>query len=297
MSANRTRALPWCAAALTALLCVLWSTAGQAQNTHSEEWSNDQDPIGNQYEPTGRGDLTMDPTLDGLPPVDWYDVRNGYAGVNEENLSPIGDIGYPPPDPGAATPEYGVLSPDSNTSPGYWLPSSWAAGQTSVTFSIDIYADPLIVPNGNSVPDGWWTNGIGPGYVTETGLSWEAFAGGTWTFTTLGGQFFIATVPVGSWYEMETSYFPGSDGTLDATTSLWDATHTVLLGSFTQTTPFLDPINQIIKPAYSWFVYFESNMDMAFVDDFQVSSVPEPSSLVLIAAGLAVVSRRQRRTR
>lgn len=286
------RLTKWSAFALAICLCAFSARATQAQTSASEEWSNDQDAPLDNFEPDTRNPIG-EPDFGGVPPTDWNDVRNGWLGVNEENLI-LGDAGYPGADPGAATVPYGVIQNDAGSST-YWSPSSWATGQTSVTFSIDIYADPVIAPNGVS-PDMWWTNAVGPGYITETGMTFDAGAG-AWLFQTTAGAP-VALVPTGLWYEMEIIIGPGLDGDLDATHNLWDATHSVLLGSSYAPTLFLNPVNQPIVPSYSWFTNFLPNVDVVFVDDFMVTSVPEPGTMLLAgfgAVGLVIAARRRRR--
>jgi hypothetical protein len=277
----------------------LCASHASGQTAHVEEFSNDLDAGLFDYEPTSRDPLN-DPFLDGIPPTDWRDIRTGHLGVIEENMSTVGDdASYPAADPGAATAQYGVLQPDSSGDGPYWLAPSWDAGQTAVSFNVDVYADPAIVGNANNLFDFWWSNGVGnPDYLTESGFQVQAeeVAADTWSFTSPGSGVIVATVPVGSWYEMETAIYPGLDGTLDITNSLWNADHTVLLGTYTTTTPFQDPVNQQIKPIYTWFTFFDENIDVIFIDDVTIGSVPEPSgaAIVSVIAAAGALARRRR---
>ena len=108
------RILNLSALALAICLCAMTARTSLAQTFHSEEFSNDQDGA-SPYEPTVRDQLN-DPTLDGVPPVDWNDIRNGWTGVLEEDMV-IGGVGYPLPDPGATTPNYGALPGRSRHGP------------------------------------------------------------------------------------------------------------------------------------------------------------------------------------
>ena len=82
--------------------------AAGAQVSMDEEFSNDSDGSA-AYEPTTRNPLN-DPLLSGAPPSGWLDVRTGWMGVMEENLSTVGDHPtFPAADPGANPPEYAIL--------------------------------------------------------------------------------------------------------------------------------------------------------------------------------------------
>ena len=263
-----------------------------------EEFSSD--PDGLTFEPDTRNPVG-EADFGGVPPFAWNDIRTGWVGVIEENLV-LGDAGYPPADPGAVTPEYGVVQPESGNGP------YWSAAQADFTqdrpcpilcFNVDNYADPLILPNVNGIPDWWWTNAVndhGGNYLTETGITGTANPGATWTYSTTSGVP-IATVPIGDWYELEVCYIT-SDPSLAAVHNVWDSTHSVLLGSVTVSPLFLSPMSSdLAGPRYSWFTNFESNVDVLFVDEFCVECVPEPSSLLLAGlgvVGLVTVARKRR---
>ena len=285
------RFVKWSVFACALILSARFAAVAAAQSSHLEEFSNDQDPVGDQFEPATRTPLSE--ALGGLPPVDWNDIRNGWVGVVEEEA--VIDALKPGPDPGAATVEYGIVQHEAGTGP-YWSPTSFDDNPT-LTLSVDVYADPVIVTNGAS-PDFWWTSAVGPGggYATESGFTADAGIG-TWLFSTTGG-IPIATVAVGAWYEMDITYTQGIDGTLDATHTLYDATGIIPLGSVTVTTLFLDPVNTPIAPSYSWFTFFGSNVDSIFIDDFHVVGVPEPSTFImggLGAVGMVFAAARRRR--
>ena len=88
---------------------------------------------------------------------------------------------------------------------------------------------------------------------------------------------------------------------VSAVHNVWDATHTVLLGTYALSPVFLNPASSDVGGArYSWFTFFDPNFDVLFVDNFKVTSVPEPQSIVLLACGavgLVAVGRRQARCR
>lgn len=285
------RATTWVCMAL--LLLAGGASIARAQDYHLEEFSNDSDT----FEPTDRDPLN-DPNLAGLPPVDWNDVRTGWLGVIEEEF--VQDAGKPGPDPGAATTQYGIVQPDGGSGP-YWSPSSFDIDCVKLCYNIDNYSDPLIPSNNNGIVDWWWTSAVtadGSNYLTETGIAGTANGDGTWTYSTTGG-IPIATVPVGSWYELEVCYVQGGDGNLDAIHTVYDATGTVPLGTVTLTSLFQNPTNTTVGPYYSWFTNFEANTDVLFVDQFQVecTPVPEPGTLALAgmgAIGLVAVARGRR---
>lgn len=79
--------------------------------------------------------------------------------------------------------------------------------------------------------------------------------------------------------------------------NVWDSTHTILYGSYTETTVFLDPDSADLGgPDYSWLTFFDPNFDVLFVDNFQVECVPEPSTLAMLALGaVGLVAARRRR--
>ena len=282
------------ALALAVLFGALCAANASAQDLHQNDFTEGlQGNVVDAFEPVDRDPLG-DPAFDGVPSVDWNDIRNGWSGVIEEEM--VLDALKPGPDPGAATPEYAIIQHESGTGP-YWSPSSFDADCPELCFNIDVYADPLIVPAVDGLPDWWWTNAVGPGYVTETGMTGDSQPGGTWLFSTTGGAP-IATVPVGLWYEMEVCIMQGADGNLDATHTLYDATGTIPLGSVTVTSMFLNPANQLLTPSYSWFTFFTGNVDVIFVDDFTVECVPEPTTFAMLGmgvVGLVVVARRRRR--
>ena len=291
------------AIALAVFVSAHYGQVAQAQDFHEEEFSSDADGL--LFEPDTR-DPASEPDFDGVPPVDWVDVRNGSVGVIEENLV-LGDPSYPAPDPGADTPEYGVVQHESGDGPS-WSPATFDNDCLTLCYNIDIYADPFL-PTGPEadnipaqVPDFWWTNAVadaGGSYITEAGITGWARDNGTWTFMTTGPNNVIAVVPVGSWYELEVCFVQGADGTLDTIRTVYDATGTIPLGSFTETTAFLNPVNQPMSADYTWFTFFRPNVDVLFVDDFRVECVvPEPCTFALLGmgvGGLVVMARRRRR--
>ena len=272
---------------------------------YTQEFSNDVDGVGDDFEPNTR-DPINEPDLGGLPPLTFNDLRNTWVGVIEENMSLVGDTAYPSPDPGADTPEYAVVQAEGGNGP-FWsgLQAGYPNGQyDTIQYRVDTYADPVIAPDNNGIPEFWWSNAvydaINGNYLTESGLT--AFAEPdnlTWTYKTLGGTP-IATVPVGLWYQMQTTYVT-TGPLIHAIQSLYDATGTVLLGSVTETNLFLNPASADMgRPGYSWFTYFDQNVDVIFIDDFGVAAVPvpEPASIALLGAGalgLIVAARRRRR--
>jgi hypothetical protein len=255
-----------------------------------EEFSSDTDAYG----PTTR-DPMNDPALDGAPPAGWNDVRNGFVGVVEENTSTAGDDPtYPGADPGAATPEYGILQPQGTMGP---YASADYPVDSEIVFRFDHYADATVVSNGPSL-DFWWTNAVGDStganYVTETGIAPDVLATGDYAYRTTSSVD-IATVPAGSWYQVETIIKAGTDGDLDGIHNVWDATHSTLFGSVTLEHLAGNPSNQAIGPYYSWFTNFLPNVDALFIDDFNVVAVPEPSGLALLGIGATWLARRRRR--
>lgn len=285
---------------LTFVLAWAFSLAAvHAQTFHIEEFGP-TDADGLTYEPDTRDPLNEE-DLGGLPPVDWYDVRNGYVGLIEENLVG-GDTGYPSADPGALTPEYGVVQPMGADGP-YYFPSAFDYDLATLSYSIDNYADPLIAADIGG-PDWWWTNAFSDAafnYITESGITGNSNGDGTWTYSTTSGVP-IATIPTSDWYELEVTFQQGTDGTLDGVHNIWDATHTNLLGSVTLTSLAGNPLNQTFGPYYSWFTNFTADVDVLFVDNFKVegapAAIPEPSTLVLAGLGclgLVAIARTRRR--
>lgn len=282
---------------LTLLLaCIFSGSILHAQTSHIEEFGpGDQDV----YEPSNRDPLN-DADLDGQPPLDWNDVRTGWLGVVEENLV-FGDSGYPSADPGALTPEYAVLQPGGGSGP-YYFPSSFDYNLATLSYNVDMYADPQIAADVSGL-DWWWTSAFSDAafnYITESGISGFSNGDGTWTYTTTSGAP-IATVPTGNWYELEVTYQQGSDGTIDGVHNVWDSTHTSLLGSVTLTSLASDPVNQTFGPYYSWFTNFTADVDVLFIDNFKVTgaaaAVPEPSTLALASLGclgMLLVARKRR---
>ena len=294
------RRLTTSCSALFIAACLVTSAKAQ---TWLEEFSSDLDPPLDQFEPETRNPA-LEPDLGGLPPAAWNDVRNGWSGVIEENLSPVGDTLYPAPDPGALTPEYAVVQPQEGDGP-YW--SGTQAGfnplqhPTTITYNVDVYADPVLASNGNGIADWWWTSAVSNvndgTYLTESGITGTVDPGNaTWTFAITGPGPAFVTVPVGQWYELEVEFLTTGPNVV-AVHNVWDSTHTVLLGSYTVSPVFLNPASSDLGgPRYSWFTFIDPNVDVLFVDNFKVGAVPEPHSVVMLACGavgLVAVGRRR----
>lgn len=306
------RVLKWSVVALALLVGAFGASSADAQ-LFIEEFNNDQDPGGDNFEPETR-DPFSEPDLGGLPPFSWRDIRaNSGAGLMEENLSTVGDDPtYAPADiPGAATPEYGVVQFEGGDGP-MWrneFENYFTSTQNAtVQYNIDNYADPAIPsrgfwPNGG-VPDWWWTNAVNStvtnDYLTETGITGNANPDGTWTYATTN-NIHIATVPAGEWYELEVEYITtGAD--LAALHTVYDSTGTVVLGTpVLLTSLFLNPpSSELGEPRYSWITFGTANVDVLFFDDMNILAVPvpEPSAMALLgmgAIGLVAVRRRKRR--
>ena len=315
------RAVKW---GVLALFVVVFasglSSLAVAQTIGESEFD---EPAADGFEPETRNPLG-EADLGGDPPYttydfgasgtfqDWNDIRNGWVGVIEENMSPVGDDPtYPGPDPGSpgltevhgphpGTLPYAVVQHEGGTGP-FWSATSFNDNFTKLSYNVDVWADPVVPALLDGLPDFWWTNAVaatGGSYITESGIAPTVNPGGTWTFSTTSGVP-IATVAVGSWYEMEVSFVQGADGDLDAIHTLYDPTGTIPLGSVTLTSLFLTPVNQTMGPSYSWFTFFTPNMDVIFIDDFRVEGVPEPSTIAMFgvgAVGMIVVARRRRRS-
>ena len=215
----------------------------------------------------------------GAPPAadDWRDGRNGGDGLIEEVASPFGGVSA---GSGGGT-NFGVIYPGPfQPAPVYSAGPSGTPSYSQTplsgawSYQTDIYTDPSFTSNQNSVPDFWWTNAINRNgtdeYLTETGITGEVRSNGEWRFTTtLGGQPFV-DLAAGAWYSLEVEYELVGDE-VHAHHRIFNQSHTMELYNYTLESLFQSPTAEDVGgPRYSWFTYFEENIDHLSVDNLGV---------------------------
>ena len=257
-----------------------------------ETFEDDVDPPGQEYTPTDN-DPINDPNLDGLPPMDFDDVRTGFGGgIIEEVPDGFGGVGSPD-----ASGNFGLIQFESGNGPhGY--PGWQHEYPNRYSFRTHVYANPdQNNPSfaANGLPEFWWTNAATStsSYMTEKGFQVYVNADNTWRFNE-GGTSNGVDVPVGSWYTMEIIYEndatqsgggffdpnqpPGTYAHVQARVRLWNAGHTGMpLFDIVEPTLFSEPpggfsldpnhASYIGGPNYSWFVYNATGFDYLYVDN------------------------------
>ena len=263
------------ALALAALL--LMGARSWAAVPDIETFENDTDAY------TPGSDPVNEPTS-GSAPGSWKDQRNGGAGIIEE--VPSGHLGIPTSAGGGssygiiypANPTFELSYPTSNAPHGFPSFSTEPLGE-SWSYQADVYTDGSIVGNGNSVPDFWWTNAVNrigaDEYLTETGFTGEVQPNGEWRFTTTKGGLPSVDLAANTWYTLEVSY-DTSGPLLSGSLNIYNQAHTALL--YTHSLSPLFPENtppassELGGPRYSWFTYFEDNLDHLAVDNVGVGT-------------------------
>ena len=220
------------------------------------------------------------------PPVgDWHDSSNDGEGLFQEVADGFGGVSVGP----AGGAQFGAIFPgEPQPAPHYTHgPHGYPAFSTTPlasawSYQTDIYTDPAFASNNNGVPDFWWTNALNRNgvdeYLTETGITGEVRTNGDWRFTTtLGGQPFV-DLAAGNWYTLEVEYELVGDE-VHAHHRILNQAHTLPLYDFTLTSLFQDPSAEDVGgPRYSWFTYYEENIDHLSVDNLGVAEpidVPE----------------------
>ena len=263
-------------AAVIASLCVRPASAIVFEFDTDVDSFTPQSASPNQTTPFNNYDANNDPNLDGAPPqdYDWRDIRTGASGVLEE--VPSGFEGVT----SSSGSTHGVMY--GSGSHGFPDPANPALGEWS--YQMDLFIDPRMktsqqASTNHGTPDFWWTNSIGPGYLTESGFSPEVQPDGPdiaenlspaayWDLRTTNGVH-VANGILGTWVTLET-YFHESEtrpGKIAATHKVWNQDHTELLGSVTLNTLFLDPnVSAYGGSGYSWLPLFEPNIHHLTLD-------------------------------
>jgi len=258
-----------------------------------DDFENDRDveETGVDYVPND--DPLNDPNLDGVPPGEpgvneYFDIRSGGSAVIEEVESDHHGVTSSTGD------HHAVVYPENGNGPfrGGGQNDTLAVGTWS--HQMDLYIDSEIatgfgISPGNGVPDFWWTNSVGPGYITESGFTGEVLQTSAetpkfWRLTTTAGGNPSFNAALDTWYTLEVLFHDnGIDNHLAGTHKIWNQSHTELLYSFTLDHLFQDPLTSTAgRPGYQWFTYFEANMTHLHIDRAGVGvPITLPPSFIL----------------